>query len=47
MEGFTIELTVNTEVLKVVTCSVPLMLTLNKGTDILLEQLKVTPATKQ
>ena len=47
VEGFTLELTVNKEVLKVVTCSFPLMLTMNKGTDILLEKLKVTPATKQ
>ena len=43
VEGFTLELTVNKEVLKVVTCSFPLMLTMNKGTDIS-EKLKVTPA---
>ena len=46
MEGFTRELIVNKELLKVVTCSFPLMLTLNKSTDIL-EKLKFTPATKQ
>ena len=47
LEGFTLDLTVNKEVLKVVTSSFPLMLTMNKGTDILLEKLKVNPATKQ
>ena len=47
MEEFTVELTVNKEVSKVVTCSFPLMLTLNYGTDVLLEKLKVTPARKQ
>ena len=47
MEGFNLELTVNKEILKVVACSIPLMLTLNYGTDVLLEKLKVTPATKQ
>ena len=47
MEGFTLELTVNKEVLKFVAGSFSLMLTLNWGTDILLEKLKVTPATKQ
>ena len=47
LEAFTLELTVNKEVLKVVICSFPLMLTMNKGTEILLEKLKATPATKQ
>ena len=47
MEGFTLELTVNEEILKIVTCPFPLMLTLNKNIDILLEKLKVTLATKQ
>ena len=47
VEGFTFDLTVNKEVLKVVICSFPLMLTMNKGTEILLEKLKATPATKQ
>ena len=46
MKGFTLELIVNKEVLKVVTCSLPLKLTLNLGTDILFEKLKVTAATK-
>ena len=46
-EGFTLELTVNKEVLKVVTCPFPLVLTLNQSIDMLLEKLKVTPATKQ
>ena len=47
MGGCTLELTVNKKVLKVVTCLFLLMLTLNYGTNILLEKLKVTPATKQ
>ena len=40
------ELTVNKEVSKVATCSFALMLTLNQSTDVLLEELKVTPGTK-
>ena len=44
MEGFTLGLTVKKEVLKVLSCSVSLMLTLNFETDTLFEELKkVTP----
>ena len=39
MEGFILGLTVNKEVSNVVSRSVSLMLTLNWGTDILLEKL--------
>ena len=39
MEGFIIWLTVKKEVLKVVTCLVLLILTVNCGTDILFEKL--------
>ena len=45
MEGFTLGLTVKKEVLKVVSCSVSLTLTLNLETDTLFEELKKVTST--
>ena len=45
MEGFTFELTVKKEVLKVVSCSVSLTLTLNLETDTLFEELEKVTST--
>ena len=45
MEGFALGLTVKKEVLKVVSCSVSLTLTLNLETDTLFEELKKVTST--
>ena len=45
MEGFTFGLTVKKEVLKVVSCSVYLTLTLNLETDTLFEELEKVTST--
>ena len=47
MEGFTLGLTVKKEVLKVVSYSVSLTLTLNLETDTLFEELKKVTSTSE